>query len=216
MNPITNAQLLDALNWRYATKKFDASKQIPADTWAALEASLVLAPSSFGVQPWKFIVVDNPELRAKLVSFSWGQTQVVDASRLVVFALKQNVGEDHIDDYMASTAKIRGVTVESLDPFKKVIMGSFDGARAKGFLDVWQSRQVYIALGQFMASAALLGVDTCPMEGIEPAKYDEVLGLVGTGYTTLCACPAGYRSAGDKYATTPKVRFPLSEVVTHL
>jgi nitroreductase len=140
----------------------------------------------------------------------------VDASQLVVFALKQNVGEDHIDDYMASTAKIRGVTAESLDPFKKIIMGSFDGARAKGFLDIWQSRQVYIALGQFMASAALLGVDTCPMEGIEPAKYDEILGLTGTGYTTLCACPAGYRSADDKYATTPKVRFPLSEVVTHL
>jgi nitroreductase len=216
MNPIPNVQLLEALQWRYATKKFDPSKKIPAATWAALEAALVLAPSSFGVQPWKFIVVDNPELRAKLVPVSWGQTQVVDASQLVVFALKQNVGEDHIDDYMASTAKIRGVTVESLDPFKKIIMGSFDGARAKGFLDIWQSRQVYIALGQFMASAALLGVDTCPMEGIEPAKYDEILGLTGTGYTTLCACPAGYRSADDKYATTPKVRFPLSEVVTHL
>ena len=216
MNPITNAQLLDALSWRYATKKFDPSQKIPDDVWTTLEASLVLTPSSFGLQPWKFIIVDDPDLRAKLVSLSWGQAQVVDAARLVVFTLKQNVGEDHVDDYMASAAKIRGVTVESLAPFKKIIMGSLDGARAKGFLDVWQSRQVYIALGQFMASAALLGVDTCPMEGIEPAKYDEVLGLVGTGYTTLCACPVGYRSADDKYATTPKIRFPLPQVVTHL
>ena len=216
MTPITTSQLTDALQWRYAVKKFDAAKKISAATWATLEESLVLAPSSFGVQPWKFIVVDNTELRSKLVAASWGQTQVVEASHLVIFALKQDVGEDHIDRYMARTAEVRGTTVEAMAPFKKVIMGSFAGARAKGFLDTWQSRQVYIALGQFMTAAALLGIDTCPMEGIEPSKYDEILGLTGSGYTTLCACPTGYRSADDKYATTPKVRFPLGEVVTHL
>lgn len=216
MTPISQTQLIDALQWRYAVKKFDSAKKIPAATWAALEESLVLAPSSFGVQPWKFVVVDNPALREKLVPASWGQTQVVDASHLVVFALKQDVGEEHIDRYMARTAEVRGTTVEAMAPFKNVIMGSFAGARAKGFLDTWQSRQVYIALGQFMAAAALLGIDTCPMEGLEPAKYDEILGLAGTGYMTLCACPAGYRAADDKYATTPKVRFPLSEVIAHI
>ncbi len=216
MSTIPTTQLIDALKWRYATKKFDSAKKIPADTWAALEESLVLTPSSFGAQPWKFLVVNTPELRAKLVPVSWGQTQVVDASHLVVFAFKQNLDEAHIDRYIASAAQIRGITVEAMDPFKKIIMGSLEGARAKGYLDVWQSRQIYIALGQFMASAALLGIDTCPMEGIDPAKYDEILGLTGTGYTTLCACPAGYRSADDKYATTPKVRFPLSEVIAHL
>jgi nitroreductase len=216
MTPISDSRLIDALQWRYAVKKFDAGKKIPAATWATLEESLVLAPSSFGVQPWKFLVVDNPELRAKLVPASWGQTQVVDASHLVVFTLKQDVGEEHIDRYMARTAEVRGVTVESMEPFKKVILGSFAGARSKGFLDAWQSRQVYIALGQFMTAAALLGVDTCPMEGLEPAKYDEILGLKGTGFTTLFACPAGYRSADDKYATTPKVRFPPGEVITHI
>lgn len=216
MNPISSSQLLDALRWRYATKKFDAAKKIPAATWSVLEESLVLTPSSFGAQPWKFFVIDNPVLRERLVSASWGQTQVVEASHLVVFAFKQNLDEAHIDRYMASTAETRGVTTESLAPFKKVIMGSLDGARAKGLLDVWQSRQIYIALGQFMASAALLGIDTCPMEGLDPAKYDEILGLTGTGYTTLCACPAGYRANDDKYAVTPKVRFPLSEVVAHL
>ncbi len=216
MNPIPDAQLLDALNWRYATKKFDPDKKIPDATWATLEKSLVLTPSSFGAQPWKFLVVKTLALRAQLVAASWGQTQVVEASHLVVFTLRQNLDEAHIDRYMARTAEVRGATVASLDPFKKVIMGSLDGARAKGFLDVWQSRQIYIALGQFMASAALLGVDTCPMEGIEPAKYDEILGLTGSGFTTLCACPAGYRAADDKYATTLKVRFPLSQVVTHL
>ena len=216
MSPITTTTLLEALHWRYAVKKFDPAKKIDAATWLALEESLVLAPSSFGLQPWKFIVVDNPGLRTQLVAASWGQAQVVDASHMVVFALKQDVGEEHIDRYMARTAEVRGTTVEAMAPFKKVIMGSFEGARAKGFLDTWQSRQVYIALGQFMAVAALLGIDTCPMEGLDPAKYDEILGLAGTGYTTLFACPTGYRAADDKYATTPKVRFPLSEVVTHI
>jgi len=216
MNTITTTQLLEALHWRYATKKFDPSQKIPAATWSALEESLVLTPSSFGAQPWKFLVVNTPELRAKLVSASWGQTQVVDASHLVVFAFKLNLDEAHINHYMARTAEVRSTTVEAMEPFKKIIMGSLDSARAKGYLDTWQSRQIYIALGQFMASAALLGLDTCPMEGLDPAKYDEILGLVGSGYTTLCACPIGYRAADDKYATTPKVRFPLSEVITHL
>jgi nitroreductase len=216
MTTIPTSQLLDALNWRYATKKFDSTRKIPDATWAALEESLVLTPSSFGAQPWKFIVVDNPEVRAKLVPVSWGQTQVVDASHLVVLAFKQDLDEAHITRYMQRTAEVRGITVEAMDPFKKIIMGSLNGARAKGYLDVWQSRQVYIALGQFMASAALLGIDTCPMEGIEAPKYDEILGLAGSGYITLCACPAGYRAADDKYATTPKVRFPKSEIVVHL
>jgi nitroreductase len=216
MNPINQSQLLDALKWRYATKKFDSVKKIPAETWSALEQSLVLSPSSFGAQPWRFLVVDNPEVRARLVTASWGQTQVAEASHLVVFTYKKNLDEAHIDRYMARTAELRGTTVDAMAPFKKVIMSSLDGARAKGFLDVWQSRQIYIALGQFMTSAALLGIDTCPMEGLEPEKYDEILGLNGSGYATLCACPAGYRAAEDKYAGTPKVRFPLDEVITHI
>jgi nitroreductase len=216
MNTIPTSQLLDALKWRYATKKFDTQKKIPAEIWSALEQSLVLAPSSFGAQPWKFLVVDNPELRAKLVPVSWGQTQVADASHLVVFVFKTGLDEAHIDRYMDRTAEVRGTTTEAMEPFKKVIMGSLNGARAKGFLDTWQSRQVYIALGQFMTSAALLGIDTCPMEGIDTAKYDEILGLAGTGFTTLCACPAGYRAEDDKYATMPKVRFAHEQVVFHV
>ncbi len=216
MNHLAPADLLAALNWRYATKKFDPTRKIPAETWAALEQALVLSPSSFGIQPWKFLVVTDPAVREKLVPVSWGQTQPRDGSHHVVFAVRRDLPETHIDRYLARTAELRGTTVESLAPFKKMMMSSLDGARAKGFLDVWQTHQVYIALGQFMASAAVLGVDTCPMEGIEPPKYDEILGLSGTGYATVVACAAGYRAADDKYATLPKVRFPLSEVVQHI
>ncbi|MFH1497459.1 MAG: NAD(P)H-dependent oxidoreductase [Verrucomicrobiota bacterium] len=216
MTPISSQQLLDTLNWRYATKKFDPTRKIPAQTWSVLEQSLVLTPSSFGLQPWQFLVVDNPELRAQLVGASWGQTQVVDASHLVVFLVRKDLGADHVGRYMQRTAALRGVPVESLDPFMKVINQSLDSARRDGRLDTWQTHQIYIALGQFMTAAALLGVDTCPMEGLVPAKYDEILGLTGTGWATVCACPAGYRAADDKYAATAKVRFDAGEVIRHV
>jgi nitroreductase len=108
------------------------------------------------------------------------------------------------------------VAVQSLAGFKQMMLGSLNKAAAAGTLDTWQTHQIYIALGQFMASAALLGVDTCPMEGIEPGQYDEVLGLVGTGYATVVACAAGYRATDDKYATLPKVRFSVADVVEHI
>lgn len=216
MTPLSSQTLLDALQWRYATKKFDAARKIPAETWAALEQSLVLTPSSFGLQPWQFLIVDNPELRARLVGASWGQTQVVDASHLVVLLVRKDLGDDHVDRYMERTAVLRDVSVESMDPFKKLINQSLASARRDGRLDTWQTHQLYIALGQFMTAAALLGVDTCPMEGLVPAQYDEILGLTGTGWATVCACPAGYRADDDKYAATPKVRFEASEVIRHL
>ncbi len=216
MKTLSPSELLAALNWRYATKKFDPAKKIPAETWSALEQALVLSPSSFGIQPWKFLVVTNPAVREKLVPVSWGQTQPKDASHFVVFAVRKDLPEAHIDRYVARTAELRGSTPDALAPFKKMMMGSLEGARAKGFLDTWQTHQVYIALGQFMASAAVLGVDTCPMEGLEPAKYDETLGLAGTGFATVVACAAGYRAGDDKYATLPKVRFPAAEVIQHV
>lgn len=216
MKTLAPSELLAALNWRYATKKFDPAKKIPAETWSALEQALVLSPSSFGIQPWKFLIVTSPAVREKLVPVSWGQTQPKDASHFVVFAVRKDLPEAHIDRYVARTAELRGSTPDALAPFKKMMMGSLEGARAKGFLDTWQTHQVYIALGQFMASAAVLGVDTCPMEGLEPAKYDEILGLAGTGFATVVACAAGYRAGDDKYATLPKVRFPAAEVIQHV
>lgn len=216
MTPLPSSDLLSALNWRYATKVFDPVRTIDAATWATFEQVLALTPSSFGLQPWKFLVVQDPVLREQLVSASWNQTQPRDASHFVVFVVRQDLGDEHLDRYIARTAEVRGTTPEALAGFRKVIAGSIAGARAAGTLDTWQSHQLYIALGQFMTAAALLGVDTCPMEGIEPARYDEILGLAGTGWKTVVACAAGYRSASDKYAATPKVRFPLDEVVAHL
>ena len=216
MTPIPSSQLLDALNWRYATKKFDPARKIPADLWSALEQALVLSPSSFGIQPWKFIVVTDPAVKASLVPISWGQKQPAECSHFVVFAVKRGLGEADLDRYLARTAEVRGIPVDSLAGFKNVMLGSIEKARAGGYLDTWQTHQIYIALGQFMAGAALLEIDACPMEGIDPAQYDEVLGLAGTGYATVVACAAGYRAADDKYATTQKVRFLPEDVITRI
>ena len=214
--PVSNETLLRQLHWRYATKKFDPTKPIVDDDWAALEQSLVLAPSSIGLQPWKFVVVTDPDTKSRLVPASWGQPQAVACSHFVVFAVRRDLGVDHVDRHVGRMAEVLAVTPDSLAKFKAMTMGNLDKAREEGRLDTWQEHQVYIALGQFMACAAMRGIDTCTMEGIEPAKFDEILGLAGTDYATVVGCAAGYRAADDKNATRKKVRFKTEDVVVRI
>lgn len=213
---ITSEQVLQQLHWRYATKKFDPTRTIPEDLWQTLEQVLVLAPSSFGLQPWKFFVVRDPEIRKQLVEYSWGQTQVLEASHLVVFAIKKGMDAAYVDHYVARMSEVQGTPLEALQGFADVVKGFLTRMPDQAAIDAWAAKQVYIALGQFMACAAMLEIDTCPMEGINPPKYDEVLGLGEQGYGTVVVCPAGYRSADDKNATRPKVRFPHGEMVQHI
>jgi nitroreductase len=212
MQPITTATLLTAQNWRYATKQFDPSKQIPADVWSALEQTLVLTPSSFGLQPWRFMIVDDPALRATLRTHSWGQPQITDAAKMVVFASRKTLDADDITRFIERIAAVRGTTVESLKGYHDIMNGALLPRPAEA-LDTWAVKQTYLAFGNLMTSAALLGVDTCPIEGLDPAKYDEILGLPALGYATQAVCVLGYRAETDKYATAPKVRFPATEVI---
>ena len=216
MNPITADQLLAAQTWRYATKQFDASKSIPAPVWQALEDSLVLSPSSYGLQPWQFFVVTNPDLRAKLRPHSWNQSQITDASHLVVFAIPEKVDVPYMEKYLARIAEVRGIKLESLGFYRDMMMADVIAGPRQAWVREWAARQVYIALGNFMTSAALVGVDTCPLEGIDPREYDAILDLPAKGYNTIVACAAGYRSADDKYATLPKVRFEKNDLIRHL
>lgn len=213
MNPISTDSLLSALRWRYATKKFDATRTIPSETWSTLEQAMILSPSSFGLQPWKFIVITDPALKAQLVPASWGQSQPKDCSHLVVFTVRKGLNHEDVDRYLQCSSAITGRPLEALAGYRSVVTGYVDHATAKGTLDDWSTRQVYIALGQFMASAALIGVDTCPLEGIDPAKYDEILGLKDSGHATVVGCAAGYRSPEDGYGRAPKVRFAASELI---
>lgn len=216
MQTLAPESLLSHLNWRYATKKFDPAKKIDPARWSALEQALILTPSSFGLQPWKFIVVTDPAVKRELVAVSWNQTQPADCSHHVVFAARKNVGEADVDRFIDSIVEARGVPHDSLKGYRDIMVGFASKAAKEGWVREWAIRQVYIALGNFMTSAAVIGVDTCPMEGLSPADYDRILGLEGSGFETVVACAAGYRAADDKYATTLKVRFPASEIIQNI
>ncbi|MEP6670220.1 MAG: NAD(P)H-dependent oxidoreductase [Chthoniobacter sp.] len=210
--PVSNDTLLQQLRWRYATKTFDSTKKIAGDDWATLEQALILTPTSYGFQPYRFVVVSDPATRENLLPLSWGQRQVTDASHFVVFAAKTSVSEADVDYYLAHVGKVRGVPVEKLAQFRGMLVGDIvNGPRSK-YQHEWATRQAYIALGNFMTAAAMLSIDVCPMEGIDPAKYDEVLGLPAMGYKTVVAAAAGYRSADCKAATFPKVRYSADEL----
>jgi nitroreductase len=216
MHAIDRNQLIGQLNWRYATKQFDPQRKIGAEEWAALEEALVLTPSSFGLQPWKFVVVTDPAVRERLVPASHGQRQAADASHLVVFAIKKNLSEQDIDEYLSRISEVRGVPRESLGHYRGVMVGSLVKGLDESKRNDWATKQVYIALGNFLTSAALLGIDACPMEGIDPAKYNEILGLSKNGLGTVVAAAAGYRAATDKYSHAKKVRFSRDHVLVRV
>ncbi len=212
---IPSEAIVSALRWRYAVKKFDAQKKIAPKDWSTLEEALVLSPSSFGLQPWRFIVVNDARLRKQLQASSWNQSQIVDASHLVVFAVKKDLNAADVERYVRRISDVRGVSVESLGQYKDMMLG-FVAQAGKGVdINAWSARQLYIALGVFLTSAALLGIDACPMEGLDPDAYDRLLGLEREGYHTLTVATAGYRAADDAYAQLPKVRYAADEVIVH-
>ena len=196
------------LNWRYATKKFDASKTIPAATWQQIESAMVLAPSSYGLQPWKFVTVNDAGLRTKLRAVGYNQGQITDASHLVVLARKIEVTPADIDAFIARIAQVRKVPTETLKGLSDMITGgtASPAQLPGGSMDTYTRAQVYIALGFGLFTAALLGVDACPMEGFDAAKFDALLGLNALGYKSSVLATFGYRAADDDLATKAKVR----------
>ena len=210
---MTNEQLLTALNWRYATKFFGAAKKIPADTWQTLVQSLVLTPTSYGLQPYQFLIINDPAKRAELLSHSWGQKQVVDASHFVVFTARTEMKEADVDKLIQRTRELRKLPEGAFNPYRDMMLSDVvNGPRGKKAHE-WAARQAYIALGNLMTCAAVLGVDACPMEGLSPVEYDKILNLAGTSYATVVACALGYRAAGDKYASLAKVRYETQDLV---
>lgn len=204
------------MRWRYAVRWFDPARRIPDDQWHALEQALVLTPSSIGLQPWKFIVVTDQAMKDRLQPAAWNQKQVGTCSHFVVFAVRRDLDAAHVDRHIARMIEVQGVAPESLEKFRAMVVRNLDQARTEGRLDTWQEHQIYIALGNFMTAAAVLGIDTCPMEGFQPAKFDEILELTGTGYGSVVCCAAGYRAVEDKYAAKPKVRFPAEQVIVRV
>lgn len=202
-----------ALDWRYATKAFDPKKIISPAHWEVLESSLLLAPSSYGLQPWKFLIVENKDLRAKLKPVSWNQTQVIDASHLVVFTTLKDISPDYIREFIKCTMEVRHVSHETLVGYENMMIKNITEGMDKEYIRTWNQRQAYIAMGFLLETAALLEIDSVAMEGINPGSYDEILGLEKTPYATVSAVALGYRSSEDSYQHAKKVRFPKDRII---
>ena len=206
--------LVSALNWRYAVKKFDASGRVPLDKWEALEESLLLSPSSYGLQAWKFLVIEDKALRAKLRPVSWDQSQITDADKLIVFLVKKDAGPADVQRFVDRISEVRRIPAEMLDGYKQMMLQSMSLPPEK--VEAWLTRQVYIALGNFLTSAALLGVDACPMEGFDKDEYDKILGLHAQGWKSVVVATVGVRASDDASAKNKKVRFLKADVVAKL
>lgn len=207
--------VLEALKWRYATKKFDAEKKLSAEQLATLKEALRLSPSSFGLQPWHFVIVENAELRTKLRAAGYDQSQITDASHLIVLTTEKNVNDALVEKYMKSIATTKNIPVEALAGFSGMLNGAIEMKDVAGAAE-WAVRQVYIALGVLLTTAAVEGIDAAPMEGFDPAQFDTILGLEERGLTTRAIVAVGFRSASDEAATAPKVRYSEEELFTTL
>lgn len=198
-------------NWRYATKRFDASKKISAEDFETLKEAIRLSTSSYGLQPYKIFIIENPEVRAQLQPVSWGQTQIVDASHLFVFANIVDIQENHINELISNTAITRGLKEEDLkgysDFMKSKIISLDNGTKS-----VWTSKQTYLALANLMNAAAELKIDVTPMEGFESDKYNEILGLNELGLNASLVATVGYRHDEDQTQHFVKVRKSSNEL----
>jgi nitroreductase len=209
---MNNKSISDALDWRYATKKYDTNKKISLQDWDLLKRALVLSPSSYGIQPWKFLVIENPETREKLKAVTWNQSQVTEASHYVVFLYKEKMDQDFINKYVNRMAEVREVPNSSLEGFKNMLVTNLNDAPADK-ISTWAQRQSYIAMGFLLETAALLKIDATPIEGLDPAAYDKILALEGSGWKTVATVALGYRHADDKYQFQKKVRFSEEDII---
>lgn len=211
---MTNEQLIKQLKWRYAVKKFDAARKVSDADWQVLEESLILAPTSFGLQPYKFIVVTDEALKSELQPFAWNQPQVTSCSHLVVIATKKEVSEADVDAYMKRIMEVREIGyTDDIKNLEGMIKGFRKNAETQGWMGQWTHKQSYIALGFLMQTAAIMGIDTCPMEGFNPSDFDRILGLDEEGYSAAVLCPVGYRAQEDWLAGLAKVRFRKEDLV---
>ena len=202
--------LIQDLKWRYATKNMNG-ETISDEKLQAILTSINLTATSFGLQPFKVIVVSNEEIKIKLQAAAYGQTQVGSSSAVLVFAVPLKITTADIEGFINLVATTRSMPVEALDTYKGMILSTIGHLPAEQ-QQIWSAKQAYIALGTALAAAAEQKVDACPMEGFDAAQFDEILGLTEKGLKSVVIMPVGYRSADDATAQYIKVRKPESEL----
>lgn len=206
-----NHNFIENQNWRYATKKFDATKKIAPADLEILKEAIRLSTSSYGLQLYKVFIIENPAVRAQLQPASWGQSQIVDASHLFVFANYTDVQESHIDHYVENIAQTRGISMEAVKGYGDFMKNSLIGL-PQDKKAIWTSKQTYLALGNLLNAAAELKIDVTPMEGFEPEKYNEILGLNALGLNASLVATVGYRHEEDATQHLAKVRKSTEEL----
>lgn len=208
--------LLDTLQWRYATKKMDPSRAVPQDKVDRIIEAARLAPTSSGLQPFEVIVVTNPEVRARIREIAWNQAQVTEGSHLLVFAAWDNYTAERINHMFDYTNEVRGFSNEGWENYRQMLLNTYPQREAEVNFQ-HAARQAYIAFGMATLAAATEGVDATPMEGFDPAKLDEILGLRARGLRSVTILPLGYRQEeGDWLVKLPKVRRPLAQFVSEV
>ena len=204
-------QLTENLKWRYATKKFEASKKVSEADIEEIKNAIQLSASSYGLQLYKVLIIEDQELKNKLKAAAFNQSQVTDASHLIVFCNYKNVESKHVDDFLQLKANIQKIDITNLDGYGQVMKNKI-ASMSESAMDEWTTKQVYIALGNLLAACAELKIDACPMEGFDAQKFNEILDLESKGLNAAVLAPIGYRAEDDKYQFIPKVRKPFDQL----
>ncbi|WP_179346508.1 NAD(P)H-dependent oxidoreductase [Winogradskyella ursingii] len=207
--------IIEQLKWRYATKKFDPTKILSKDKLNILKEAFNLTALSYGLQTLKMVVVKNKELRENLVAISFGQRQVVDASHLLVLCIQNQINEEDVNQHFDAIQEVRKTPESILKPFRLDLMTTINNMPIEKKSD-WATKQAYIALGNLMTICAVENIDSCPMEGFDPAELDKILGLEKHDLKSVLLLPVGYRAEDDMFADFKKVRKPLSETIVEL
>ena len=204
-------KFIENLHKRYATKEFDLSKKVTKEDLENIIEVFRLTPSSFGLQPWKLFVVENKEIKQKIMENSWNQKQVWENSYLLVFAKKSEINADLVEKYISKTTEVNWIEKSNLDWYKQMIL-SFVENTSKEELDTWAREQVFLALGNVMAYLSEKNIDSCAIWGFSKAAVNEILNLKEKGFESVVLLPIGYRSENDKYASRKKSRFEAEEI----
>jgi nitroreductase len=209
------SNFIENANWRYATKKFDATKKVSKDDLETLKEAIRLSSSSYGLQPYQVLIIENPEIRQQLQPASWGQTQIVDAAFVVVFANVTNIGEAEIDAYFKNMIETREIPQEAIQGYADFMKSNIVNLPLE-VRNNWTSKQTYIALGNLLSAAAELKIDVTPMEGFVPEKYNEILGLTEKNLNASVVATVGYRHEEDATQHYTKVRKSNEELFINL
>lgn len=204
--------IIEKLNWRYATKKFLERKIRLRELDTILEAANLTA-TSYGLQAFKIVVVDDPEIRQKLLPYSMDQSQIVDASHLLVLCRYKDVTDEIIQEFAQRIGESKSKTPDQIKLYAQKVARKVAHYKEAGKFEEWLTKQVYIVLGNLMTTCAVMGIDACPMEGFEPEKFDEILGLDALNLTSCVLLPVGYRSPSDTYQFKQKVRKDLEDLL---